>query len=113
MLTGINITYDFGKMRAEALWSLNKFSIPYYADKRSGNLFKMYGSENQIFHFIITGCLENCSFLVKYRQTISIRPQLFRALLRPDDRLTINMIYRNYSPLSLAFMAMHLAGVHL
>ena len=106
MLTGINITYDFGKMRAGALWSLNKFSIPYYADKKDPeNLFKMYGSENQIFSFYYNRMFGKLLVFGEISANNINKTAIIQGItLRPDDRLTINMIYRNYSP---RFISLH------
>lgn len=106
MLTGINLTYDFGKVRAGALWSLNRFSIPYFTDKEEPeNIYKMHGIENQVLslyyncmfgRFLVSGEISGNDI----NKTAFIQGITFR----PDDRLTINMIYRNYSP---RFISLH------
>ncbi len=106
MLTGINLTYDFGKLRAGAVWSLNKFSIPYYADKEDPeNIYKMHGIENQVLSFYYNRMFGKFLLFGEISANDINRTAVIQGItLRPDDRLTINMIYRDYSP---RFISLH------
>jgi len=105
-LTGINITYSLSRLRAGALWSLNRFSVPYLSyNEEPENLYKLQGNENSVLSvyynwmygkFLLFGELSGNSLnKIAALQGITIRS---------SDRLTINLIYRNYSP---GFISLH------
>lgn len=106
MLTGINLTYDFGKVRAGAVWSLNRFSIPYFADKEDPeNIYKMHGIENQVLSLYYNRMFGKFLVFGEISANDINKTAVIQGItLRPDDRLTINMIYRNYSP---RFISLH------
>ena len=105
ILTGINLTYSLSKLRAGALWSLNRFSVHYPAyNEEPENLYKLQGNENSVLSvyynwmsgkFLLFGELSGNSL---HKTAV-----LQGITLRPSDRLTINIIYRNYSPGFISF----------
>jgi hypothetical protein len=106
---GMNLTYNFKFLRIGVVFSHNRFSIPFYYEKnKPENLYKFEGMNNNIYSFHYNSLIKRLLLFgeisasnLKYLAVV----QGFT--LRASDRLSINLLYRNYSP---GFTSFHANG---
>ncbi len=97
---GINLTFNFRYMKAGFCWSESRYSVPVIPDiSDPENLYDFTGDINRIFSFHYNSLINR---MLLYGEFSFNDPEKYAfvqgATLRPSDRLTINFVYRNYSP---------------
>jgi hypothetical protein len=108
-LLGINLRYNLRSFRIGVLWSENMFSLPFNVNKEKAEyLFKFEGKHNNIltvwYNSTINRFLLFGEISVNNLQNVSIVQGM---TIRPSDRLSVNLIFRNYSP---GFNSFHANG---
>ncbi len=105
MLAGINFTYNFRSLKIGTLWSLNRFSIPFLTDiKEPENIYRFSSNANNVFSFYYNLMSGKFLFFGELSgNSLHKIAALQGVTIRPSDRLTINLIYRNYSPGFISF----------
>ena len=103
---GVNLNYNFRNLKAGICWSQTRFSMPVSPDRSDPyKLFDFGGNRTgtlSIYYTAMTG-----RFLLYGESAFNdIRRYGFiqGATLRPSDRLSVNLLYRSYSP---AYFSMH------
>jgi hypothetical protein len=97
---GINLSYNFSRVRIGTTLSGNRFSLPVIPDPDlPENLFDYSGTKNKILSFYYN-CLINRILLyaevsLNTRHDYSV---VQGVSIRPSDRLTLNFLYNKYSP---------------
>jgi hypothetical protein len=97
---GLNLTFNFHYLKAGFCLSESRYSIPVIPDiSDPENLYDFTGDIKRIFSFHYNS-LVNKMLLYGEFSFNDIEKYAFvqGATLRPSDRLTVNFIYRNYSP---------------
>ena len=86
-----NISYNFNMVKVGVTWSRNQFSIPFQSTNFTGNVTSSYSgyyhanlNRTTLYGEISTNDFKNRSFVQGVK-------------LRPNDRLSVNVLYRNYS----------------
>jgi hypothetical protein len=108
-LYGINLVSDFKNIRIGILWAGSRFSIPVKTDNSNPEeLYDFEGSLNynaSIYYKALSG---NILLYGEASADINKRTAFVQGLaFRPSDRLSFNLLYRNYSP---GFTAFHGKG---
>ncbi|MBK9390327.1 MAG: hypothetical protein IPN68_09100 [Bacteroidetes bacterium] len=95
---GINLSYNYKNFRAGAIWSQEQLSLPVKSAKEDPEkLYNFSGAENSLYSVYYNTMI---SRVLLYGE-LSVNESLNRAMiqgltLRPSDRLSINLFYRNY-----------------
>jgi hypothetical protein len=96
---GINLSFSSDNIRIGLLWSVTGLSLPVFAGSgKPGDLYDFTGD----FNCLYTAYYKSQIRKILLTGELSVRPDQSFALiqgvsLRPSDRLTINMLYRNYA----------------
>jgi hypothetical protein len=104
-VSGAALSYNNRNFRSGMLWTMNSFSIPVIPEKNGAeNLYKFEGKQNTVISFYYNYLLSR--FLLSGE--ISSNKGKGYAIIqnisfRPSDRLSINLLYRNYSPVYMNF----------
>ncbi len=97
---GINLSCNLKKLRVGLLWSENRFSLPSNVeDDNPEYLHKFEGKTNRIFSAYYNSTIDRFLLFGEISSNNLQEIALVQGLtVRPSDRLSINLIYRNYSP---------------
>jgi hypothetical protein len=104
---GINLSYSFTHLKIGTVFSGNRFSLKVNPDTEvPENLYDFSGSKNQNISFYYNSLINR---ILLYGE-ISLNPHYEHSLvqgisLRPSDRLSLNILYTDYSPGYLSFHA--------
>ena len=92
-----NISYNFNMVKVGVTWSRNQFSIPFRSTNFTGDEISSYSgyyhanlNRVTLYGEISTNDFKNKNFVQGVK-------------LRPDDRLSVNVLYRNYSAEYISF----------
>lgn len=102
---GANLTFNLKSLKAGLVWSGTRFDTPFSSSSPNPEgLYRFSGRKNSVYTFYY--CSQFGRFLI-YGE-ISSNDLRNNALvqgitLRPSDRLTLNVLFRNYSPGFTAF----------
>ena len=102
---GINLSYNFRYLKAGFCWSGNRYSLPFVTDiSDPENLHDFSGRTNSICSVYYTSLINRILLFGEFSFDGPARYALVQgATLRPSDRLTVNFLYRNYSPAYTSF----------
>ncbi len=104
---GINVNYNISSIRFGLTWTVNSFSLP--LDLKGSDpedLYGFVGIQNNVFSVYYNTLINR---LLLFGEVSSDRSLNFAVLqgftARPADRLSINVLYRHYSPEFTSFHA--------
>jgi hypothetical protein len=97
---GINLSYNFNNIRIGFTCSEDRFSLPI---NPSGNdpkdIFDFRGDRNSLYSIYYNSLINRLILYGELSTTGSYRYAMVQGVsFRPSDRLTINILYRNYGP---------------
>jgi hypothetical protein len=97
---GINLTCNFRYLKTGLCWSESRYSLSVVPDiSDPENLYDFTGDINRIFSVYYNSLINR---ILLYGEFSFNDPEKYAfvqgATLRPSDRLTVNCLYRNYSP---------------
>jgi len=97
---GMNLTCNLRSVKTGLSWSENRFSLPFNSEKENPEkLFDFEGSRNRIvsayYNSLINRILLYGEFSMNFTRNFAV---IQGVTLRPSDRLSINFLYRNYTP---------------
>ncbi len=97
---GINLTCNFSYLKAGFTWSESRYSLPVVPDiSDPGNLYDFTGNINRIFSVHYNSLINRILLFGEFSFNDPEKYAIVQgATLRPSDRLTVNFLYRNYSP---------------
>ena len=102
---GINLSYNFKNFRTGFALSGIRFSLPVIPDisgPADKNNFK--GFKNTLFTIYYSGLIKRAIFYGEISGSEIKKYAIIQGVsFRPSDRLTINLLYRNYSPRYVSF----------
>lgn len=99
---GISLSYNFSSLRAGMLWSENSFSIPFI--NRPDDLYGFTGTRNSVYSVYYSGLIDRILLYGEFSMNNPEKKAFVQGItLRASDRLTINLLYRNYSPGFISF----------
>jgi hypothetical protein len=96
---GINLTYNFPSVKIGLTWSENIFSLPFSANAQDPEkLFDFNARTNNIYSLYYNCLLNKILLFGEVSVSNSVNRALIQGItLRPSDRLTVNLLYRDYS----------------
>ena len=97
---GINLTCNFRYLKAGFSWSESRYSLPVIPDiSEPENIYDFTGAINRIFSVHYNSLINRILFYGEFSFNYPEKYAFVQgATLRPSDRLTVNFLYRNYSP---------------
>jgi hypothetical protein len=103
---GANLAYNFKASKLGILWTENRFNIPFRRETGNpGDLYGFEGNNNQISSIYYNHQFRRIllSGEVSFNDPVNIA--IVQGVnIRPSDRLTINFLFRHYSPGFTTFM---------
>jgi hypothetical protein len=97
---GININYDISSVRVGVTWSESRFSLP--VKLRSNNPEDLYGFDgmtNGVWSVYYNSLIKRMLLYGEVSGDHILNLAMVQGItFRPSDRLSINFLYRNYSP---------------
>lgn len=104
---GININYDISSVRIGVTWSESRFSLP--VKLRSNNPEDLYGFDgmtNGVWSVYYNSLIRRMLLYGELSGDHTLNLAMVQGItFRPSDRLSINFLYRNYSPEFTSFHA--------
>ena len=106
---GANLSYSFNNLKIGLTWSENRLSLPVIIKgKNPGEMYDFQGDNNQVASINYAGVIKRIILFGEFSSDSRNKFAFVQGFtFRPDDRLTINMLYRNYEP---GFTAFHSNG---
>ncbi len=105
---GINLNYSISSFRFGLTWSESRFSLP--VNLKSGNpedLYSFEGMKNGVYSVYYNSLIKRILLFGEASADDSLNLAIVQGItLRPSDRLSINFLYRNYSPEFVSFHGM-------
>ena len=103
---GMHFSYSFSNLRTGILWTENRYSLPLIPDKvNPTDLYAFKGERNTLYSIYYNYLFKRLIFFGEFTYTGLKAHAFVQGLsLRPADRLTINLLYRQYSS---AFVSFH------
>jgi len=106
---GINVNYNISSVRFGLTWTENSFSLP--LNLKSSNPEDLYGYEgmhNNVYSVYYNSVINRILLFGEVSADKSWNFAFVQGFtVRPADRLSINILYRNYSP---GFISLHACG---
>jgi hypothetical protein len=101
----MNVTYNFSSLRIGFNWSESNFSLPINSvSPDAADLYDFSGERNSIFSAYYNGLINRILLFGEISTNDTRQFALVQGIaLRPSDRLTLNFLYRNYSPGFISF----------
>lgn len=101
----INMNCNFKSLRTGITWSESRFSIPFRVEKNDPEkLFDFTGFENNIFSLHYNYLINRLLFFGELSANSFRNPAIVQGItIRPSDRFSVNLLYRNYSPRFVSF----------
>jgi hypothetical protein len=102
---GGNISYSFSNLKVGLVWSENRLSLPlHFQSKNPDEIYDFEGSRNSTGTLYYSGLIRKLILFGEISVDYSSKTALVQGVsLRPDDRLTISILYRRYDPGYTAF----------
>lgn len=102
---GVNMTYNLKSVRLGILWTENRFNLPFCKDPDDPEeLYLFEGKKNQIYSFYYNSQIGRILLSGELSFNDAVNIAIIQGVtLRPSDRLTINFLYRHYTPGFTAF----------
>jgi hypothetical protein len=106
---GINLSYNFNNIRLGLTWTEERFSLPVIPEENDpANIFDFAGKRKNIYTFSYTGFIKKILTYGEISTNEFNKYAIIQGLsLKPSDRLTINLLLRDYNP---GFMSFHGKG---
>lgn len=106
---GMNLSYNFRKIRFGLTWSDNKFSLPVQPETvTTNNVFAFQGDRNTLYSIYYNSLIRRILLYGELSTNELNRYAFVQGLsFRPSDRLAVNLLYRNYDA---AYMSFHGRG---
>ena len=97
---GVNLVYNLKSLRLGALWAENRFNLPFRKDSgKPEELYEFEGKKNQIYSVYYNSQIRRILLSGELSFNDDINFAIVQGVyLRPSDRLTVNFLYRYYSP---------------
>ena len=97
---GLNLSCNLKMLRVGFLWSENRFSLPSVVeDDNPEYLHRFEGKTNRIFSAYYNSTIDRFLLFGEISSNNLQEIAIVQGLtVRPSDRLSINLLYRNYSP---------------
>jgi len=97
---GINLSGNFKYIKAGFTWSEDRFSLPFHPDNRNPEkIFDFEGTRNRLASAYYSSLINK---ILLYGEVSLNTPREYALIqgitLRPSDRLSVNFLYRNYTP---------------
>lgn len=104
-VSGAALSYNNRNFRSGLLWTMNSFSIPVIPEKNGPeSIFKFEGKQNQVISFYYNYTLSRLLLSGEISSNTGKGYAIIQNIsFRPSDRLNINILYRNYSPVFVNF----------
>ncbi len=95
---GANISYNYKNIRAGAIWSRERLSLPVMpAPGDPQKLYSFSGDGNSLYSVYYNSMISRILLYGELSVNESLKYAVIQGLtLRPSDRLSINLLYRNY-----------------
>ena len=99
LVYGFDFSYTLNNLKAGILWSKNKISMPIYpVQDDPEKLFDFTGNENNLYSLYFSSFIKRILFYGEFTSDNSKKYGIIQGMsMRPSDRLTINLLLRNYS----------------
>jgi len=96
---GLNLYYNFKNTRVSVLWSHSSFSIPVQINSNNPeDLYDFTGDRNDLFTLNYSSLIKRMLLFGEFTLNNNSYAAFVQGIsFRPDDRLSINLLYRNYS----------------
>lgn len=100
LVYGINLSYNFNNIMIGLTWSEDKFSLPVNsASSGPSDAYDFEGDRNNLYTFYYNGLINRFLLYGEFSSNEYKKFAFVQGLsVRPSDRLTINFLFRNYSP---------------
>lgn len=100
MTYGINLSFNLRSFKTGLCWSDSRFSLPFNSEKENPEkLFGFEGTKNSVFSVYYNSLINRILLFGELSVNFSRDIALIQGItLRPSDRLSINLLYRNYAP---------------
>lgn len=95
---GINVSYNYKNIRAGALWSQERLSLPVMTiPDDPQKLYSFSGDGNTLYSVYYNSMISRVLLFGEISVNESFKHTVIQGFtLRPSDRLSINLLYRNY-----------------
>ncbi len=109
MVYGINISYSKGNFKAGTTWSQEWLSLPFIPAKDDPEkIFSFSGESNSVCSIFYNTLISRILLYGEMSVNESLKHAIIQGFtLRPSDRLSINLLYRNYEN---GFISLHGKG---
>lgn len=106
---GANMSYNFDNFKIGLIWSENRLSLPLIImDKNPDEIYDFEGDKSSVATIYYSSLIKRIILFGEFSKDSRNKLALVQGItLRPADRLTINILYRNYEP---GFAAFHTNG---
>ena len=107
---GVNVSSDFKNFRSGMVWTESRFSLPVIrTDHDPENIYKFEGTGNRTATIYYKAILGKILFYGEVSTNLNHKIAIVQGLaFRPSDRLSMNLLYRNYDP---GFISFHGKGL--
>lgn len=97
---GVNLRYDIQKFRIGLVWTGNSFSVPLILNQdKPEYLFRFKGTGSNLVSAYYKTQVRNIIIFGEASSDMNAGYAFLQGFsARPSDRLTVNMLYRNYGP---------------
>ncbi|MCX6333887.1 MAG: helix-hairpin-helix domain-containing protein [Bacteroidia bacterium] len=97
---GINLTYNFRYVKAGLCWSESRLSLPLIPEKKDPeNLYAFSGTRCTLFSGYYSSLINRLLLYGEFSlNDLHNYAMVQGAALKPSDRLTVNFLFRNYTP---------------
>ena len=98
LVYGSNLSFNLNNLRAGITWSENKISLPIYeANNDPEKVFDFTGEKNDLYSIYYSSLIKRILIYGEFTSDNLKKYGIVQGMsLRPSDRLTVNVLYRNY-----------------
>jgi hypothetical protein len=102
---GMNLSYNFKKLKFGMVWSDNKFSLPVQPETNTkNNIFAFRGDRNTLYSIYYSSLFRRILLYGELSMNELNRHAFVQGLsIRPSDRLIVNFLFRNYDAAYISF----------
>jgi len=95
---GINLSYNFKTIRIGSTWSVERFSLPVRPEENDPEMiFDFTGKSNSVYSLYYNSLINRILLYGEFSVNNMMRYAALQGFtIRPSDRLSINMLYRQY-----------------
>jgi hypothetical protein len=106
---GANLSYNFKNLRTGLAWTETKFSLPVSPDKNNpADRYDFAGHRSSVYTLYYNSLIKRFVLYGEFSASGTNGYAFVQGVsLRPADRLSINLLYRNYSP---DYISLHTNG---